>query len=279
MEKYEFNSNRKSARQCPCGKDNKGGRFAPFKNFETSGYCHKCGKTFLPNSKTVETPIYKHFVPIEPSFHDIELVEKSLRKSLNNNFITFLKTKFNNSEVEKAILKYIIGTSPLWNGATVFWQKDDKGKIRHGKIMLYNAETGKRKKNAEGQSYISSIRSYLKLDNFQIKQCLFGLHLINENNEKKIALVESDKTAIIMSIFMPEYTWLSTGNKQNFKYDMLKPIKDYIIVAFPDKSEYEDWYNKALDLNKFGFKIVVNDSLENSEYPDGTDLADVYLCL
>ena len=36
--------------------------------------------------------------------------------------------------------------SYLYGGATIFWQKDDTGNIRTGKIMAYDASTGKRLK-------------------------------------------------------------------------------------------------------------------------------------
>ena len=241
---------------------------------ETNCACHITPKGEINNNLEV-----KYLAPPKPNFHDLELVDKSMSHYLNNNFIQFLKTIFTDEEVLKIRNKYFIGTSKFWEGATVFWQIDNNEKVRHGKIMLLNAETCKRLKNKDGKALISSVRSVLKLDDFIINQCLFGLHLINETNKKTIALVESEKTAIIMSLFKPEYTWLSTGSKQGFKYVMLKPIKDYKIIAFPDKSEYKDWLNKALELNAFGFKIVVDDWLEQTDYADGTDLADVYLDL
>jgi hypothetical protein len=117
----------------------------------------------------------------------------------------------------------------------------------------------------------------LKLNDFVINQCLFGLHLINESNQKTIAVVESEKTAVIMSIFKPDYIWVATGMKGGFKFETLKPIKDYKIIAFPDKSEYNDWLKKAIELNAVGFKIVVNDWLEQTDYEDGTDFADVFI--
>ncbi len=81
-----------------------------------------------------------------------------------------------------------------------------------------------------------------------------------------------------MSLFKPQYTWIATGSKSGLKYEFLKPIKDFKIIAFPDKSEYSEWLNKANELNGFGFKIVVNDWLElQSKYGTGTDLADVYI--
>ena len=199
------------------------------------------------------------------------------RNFKENNLILFLKTIFSKVEVEQLILKYLIGTSKRWNGATVFWQIDTNEKIRHGKIMLFNSETGKRLKDKDGKAYISSVRSVLKLQNFNLYQCLFGLHLVNETEQKTIALVEGEKTAIILSVFKPDYVWLATGGLQYFTAEKLEPIKDFKIVAFPDKSEYKKWFSKAVELNENGFKIVVNDWIENTHYKDGTDLADVYI--
>lgn len=276
MERYKFDTNRKNAKFCPCGKDNKNGKFVPFKEFENFGYCHSCTTSFLPNDDTIINP-YEPFVKPKSSFHDYELVSQSGRNYKQNNFVQFLKSLFTEEEVKNAVLKYLIGTSKYWEGATIFWQIDNAQKVRHGKVMLYNRETGKRVKKADGKAYINSVRSILKLKNFNLNQCLFGLQLINETNQKTIAVVESEKTCVIMSIFKPEYTWLATGMKGGFKYETLKPIKDYKIIAFPDKSEYADWLNKATELNALGFTIHVNEWLELSNYADGTDLADVYI--
>ena len=81
----------------------------------------------------------------------------------------------------------------------------------------------------------------------------------------------------MMSIFKPEYIWMATGSKHGFKYEMLLPIKQYKIIAFPDKSEYSDWNKKASKLNSFGFDITVNDWLENTSYEVGADFADVLI--
>jgi hypothetical protein len=65
--------------------------------------------------------------------------------------------------------------------------------------------------------------------------------------------------------------------KSGFNFELLKPIINYNIIAFPDKSEYEDWLNKAIELNNIGFKIIVNEWLEHTDFEKGTDLADVYI--
>lgn len=214
----------------------------------------------------------------ETSFHDLNLVSQSGINFKQNNFVQFLKTLFTEVEVKEAILKYSLGTSKYWYGSTIFWQIDDNEKVRHGKIMLYHSETGKRVKDQNGKGYINSVQSILKLKDFNLNQCLFGLHLINETNQKTIALVESEKTAVIMSIFKPQYTWLATGSKSGLKYDFLIPIKNYKIIVFPDKCEYSDWGKKASELNKLGFYIIVNDWLEQqNKYEEGSDLADVFI--
>lgn len=216
-----------------------------------------------------------------PSFHSLELVEKSFLSSKKNNFIDFLKTDFSEAETWGAVRKYLIGTSKRWQGATVFWQIDNLDRVHGGKILQYSPKVGKRAKDQNGKSLIDWAHSVLKrtkiINDFNLEQCLFGLHLINERNMKTIALVESEKTAVIMSLFKPEYVWLATGSKCGFKYEMLQPIKQYKIIAFPDKSEYNDWLNKAIELNGFGFKIIVNDWIENTDYPKGTDLADIFI--
>lgn len=285
MKVYKYSLD-KSSKKFICPKCNKR-TFVKYIETEIKNYLNdefgrcdresNCGYHNNPKGELNNSFEVKYIAPPEPSFHNYDLVSLSRRNYEQNNFIQFLKSIFTNDEVESIILKYLIGTSKHYNGATVFWQIDNNEKVRHGKIMLFNSETGKRKKRENGNSYINSVRSILKLNDFIINQCLFGLHLINESNQNTIAVVESEKTAVIMSIFKPNYIWVATGMKGGFKYEMLKPIKDFKIIAFPDKTEYNDWLNKAIELNGFGFNIVVNDWLEQTDYEAGTDFADVYI--
>lgn len=285
MKQYKYNLD-KSGKKFVCPKCNKR-TFVKLIEFETGKYlsdefgrCDRetnCSYHSTPKGEYKNTFDFKYIPPLETSFHNYELISQSGRNFKQNNFIQYLKTLFTEDEVKDAILKYLIGTSKHWIGATIFWQIDNNQKVRHGKVMLYDTDTGKRKKRTDGKAYISSVRSILKLENFNLNQCLFGLHLINESNQKTIAVVESEKTAVLMSVFKPQYIWVATGMKGGFKYENLKPVKDYKIIAFPDKSEFEDWQNKAIELNATGFKIIVNDWLEQTDYKEGTDLADVYI--
>lgn len=285
MKQYKYNLD-KSSKKFLCPKCDKK-TFVKYIETETGHYlsdefgrCDReteCQFWATPEKENNTTFEIKYTPPPEPSFHNYDLISQSGRNYKQNNFIQFLTTIFSNDEVKQAILKYLIGTSKYWKGATVFWQIDNLERVHAGKILQYDNSTGKRIKTTEGKGLINWVHSVMKTENFNLNQCLFGLHLINETNQKTIALVESEKTAVIMSLFKPRYTWLATGSKSGFKYDLLKPIKDFNIIGFPDKSEFEDWNNKAIELNKLGFKISVNDWLEETDYPNGSDFADVFI--
>jgi hypothetical protein len=88
--------------------------------------------------------------------------------------------------------------------------------------------------------------------------------------------VESEKTAITMSLFLPDYLWIATGSKANFKKELLEPIKGFNIIVYPDKSEYEEWNTKATQFRQNGYTIKCSDYIEKKEVLKGTDLADVY---
>ncbi len=128
----------------------------------------------------------------------------------------------------------------------------------------------------EPYNHINWLHKAIKEPNFNLCQCLFGLHLINEDYQKEIAIVESEKTAITMSIYVPDYIWLATGSSGNFKYKLLEPLKKRNCFAFPDNGEFTNWSNKAKELKSKGFKIEVSNILEQSKFKKGFDLADYY---
>ncbi len=238
-----------------------------------SKYFNTDAFTFVNEVKNVIKP-----EPIKPSFHSLELLDKMYFESpVNDNLIEFLKTKFTKDEVFTAMQNYFItGTNYFWSNATVFWQINQNEQIQAAKIMLYNRQTGKRTK--EPYNHINWLHKATNEPDFNLCQCLFGLHRINEDYQKTIAIVESEKTAIVMSIFLPDFIWLSTGSKGNFKFELLEPLKKRNVIAFPDKGEYNNWLNKATELNAYGFKIVVSDLIENTDFENGFDLADYYFC-
>ena len=155
----------------------------------------------------------------KPSFHSLDLLENSFLGNQENNFIKFLKTLFTEKEVKEVVSKYLIGTSKRYKAAVIFWQIDNLEKVHAGKILQYIPKTGKRAKSSDGKALINWVHSLNKIEGFNLDQCLFGLHLINKADQKTIAIVESEKTAVIMSICEPNFLWLATGAFNGFKIE------------------------------------------------------------
>ena len=110
------------------------------------------------------------------SYIDNELMERTLSNYSINPLFVFLTGIIGKEETERIFQLYKVGTSKKWNGATVYWQIDWQGRVRSGKVMLYNSSDGHRVK--EPHSYVSWVHSELHLENFNMKQCLFGEHLL-----------------------------------------------------------------------------------------------------
>ena len=99
-----------------------------------------------------------------------------------------------------------------------------------------------------------------------------------------MAIVEGEKTAVFMAVVMPQYIWLSTGGGSNFGDDCkvnFKHLKDFTAIVFPDSGKFDSWQDKAQRARFAGYKIAVNDFIEN-EYKAGrvgnnADLIDYYL--
>jgi hypothetical protein len=244
---------------------------------ETDGRCDresKCGYFKKPNdNQSITSNVNTPLIVRTPSYHDMKLLSHFQHYKYKNNFINYLLSQFDSEDVYRALSKFVIGSTNYWYGATVFWQIDELYNIRGGKIMQYNCVTGKRVKKPF--NHISWIHKQLKLNDFNLNQCLFGLcntSCITKGDT--ICIVESEKTAIIMSIVLPKFLWLATGSKTGFKENMLNPVKEYNIIAYPDKSEYEEWNKTATLLNNRGFSIRCSSLLEITDIEQGGDLVD-----
>ncbi len=134
--------------------------------------------------------------------------------------------------------------------------------------------TGKRIKKPF--NHISWVHTVLKLQNFNLKQCFFGEHLLHEKH-KPVAIVESEKTAIIASIYLPNFIWLAVGSLTNLNKEKCNILKGRSVILFPDLNGFEKWSVKAKEFSHIA-NFIVSDLLErkanNEEKEQGLDLAD-----
>ena len=181
---------------------------------------------------------------VPPSFIPLEYFNASLAHFEKNPLYKYLCRVFGEAEAQRVFHLYHVGTSAKWGGATVFWQIDANEQVRSGKIILYNSETGHRVK--EPHSYVSWAHRELQLKDFNLKQCLFGEHLLIRYPDAPVILVESEKTAIVMSHFIPNYVWVATGGINGcFKEEFVHSLKGRDVTLIPDLGATQLWKEKS----------------------------------
>ena len=180
--------------------------------------------------------------PFSFSTMNRNIVDESMQDIAGNNFALYLFEKYQSCDVVEALRKYKVGTHNYWPSATIFWQIDTKQRVRTGKIMLYNYKTGHRVK--EPQARIIWVHSLKPFENYHLKQCLFGSHLITEST-KRVMVVEAEKTAVIASMFFPDEVWVATGGLGNLRAETCEVLAGKQVVLFPDLGAEEKWAEKA----------------------------------
>ena len=115
-----------------------------------------------------------------------------------------------------------------------------------------------------------------------MKQCFFGEHLLAADKTRQVALVESEKTALIASYYLPQYLWLASGGKNGcFNESSLSALAKRSVVLFPDLGATAYWQSKIGMMRNNGIKVQLSDYLETnapeSERKEGYDIADYLL--
>ncbi len=187
--------------------------------------------------------------------------------------------------VLKAIDEYHVGFEYFDTGrldrSVLYWQVNEDGDILNAKRICYKAG-GHRDKQVPPMLIWA-----------RKPQCLYGLHrYTRENRHMPVAIVESEKSALIMSIAKPQYLWMATGSLNNFNEHFLLPVKEAAITAFPDtdypsqkgvfkSSSFTLWERAAQQMNRDGWNIKMSNALEDTatipQRMDKIDIADVII--
>ena len=290
MEYYKYSLANRGKYHCPeCGRktfvlyiDNRTNK--PLHS--TVGKCDRsdnCGNHYTPKQyfqdnnisfdKSSYTPQTKPTPKPKPqsSFIDTDKFKESLQGYEKNNFIQYLYSIFPVEVVDNAISLYSVGTSK--NGGIVFWQIDLQSKIRTGKIIVYDMNGHRRK---DIQPPIQWVHRQFKLSNYNLSQCLFGEHLLHDTT-KKVAIVESEKTAIIASVYLPQFIWLACGGSEGLNIEKCQCLKGRNVVLFPDVKMFDKWKaisNKLTEICNVFVSDLIEKKATETECKAGFDLAD-----
>ena len=182
-------------------------------------------------------------------------------------------------QMERAVQRYRLGCSR--DGGVIFWQIDTLEQTCDGKIMYYRPDC--HRDHRRHPNWVSHLlkRHYGCQDlDIPSAHCLFGTHLINPNDNlndnvsvRRVAVVEAEKTAVIMSELFPEYLWLASGGLHELTAVKLFPLRHYRVVLFPDTDEHHEsfqlWYDVAQEVRRvYGIRCTVSPLLELKATPE-----------
>ena len=77
---------------------------------------------------------------------------------------------------------------------------------------------------------------------------LFDEHLLTTDHKNPVPIVESEKTAIIASAFIPDDLWLATAGKGYLNHEKLKQLHHRQVKLYPDLGAHEKWQTIAAGL-------------------------------
>jgi hypothetical protein len=159
----------------------------------------------------------------------------------------------------------------------VFAYQDLENRFTRGMIIRFD-RTGHKYGN------LSSIHHRMKdkgliSDDFDITELhLWGLHLLNDsvNIDKPIAIVESQKTALLCNYLYPSMVWMASSGLSNLNIEKFEPLRGRRIIIYPDKGTYLSLSGKLNAWAKYMEfpDLEYNTAFENKYFARGYDMAD-----
>lgn len=233
---------------------------------EEYGRCDReqsCGYHKYPNGMTACDAKKVELPKQEP----IRFYPSAVEISPNSTLFDYVVSLFGVRHAMAIWSRYKIGAV---NKKTIFWQIAKDGSIRGGKIIPYKTD-GHRDKDdkypAMWTHRSNAFNGYFT--GKELQQCYFGEHLLKDN-DKPVLIVESEKTAALMSELSDRFIWLASGGSQGLKNDdKNKVLKGREVWLMPDNGQYWAW--KAI-ADKYGWNIF--DTLEKAPIFEGCDILD-----
>ena len=181
------------------------------------------------------------------------------------------------------------------NGHTIFWQIDEFGRVRTGKMMKYKPDGHRDKDSSWNFDFIHSVLSRTFHDNDpwpyphifnpdkqEARLTFFGMHLLNHFPNAAIKLVESEKTALLMATAYGNHTmdlWMACGGLEMITRERLQPLIDQNrrIILYPDRDGIDKWMAKAEQMHYSRITVDTEPVTKWWKPEDGekADIADV----
>lgn len=239
------------------------------------------------------------------------IMAKTLLDVDQSTLVRWIKTGINwdplqRSRIDDVLRDYCVGCSR--QGMTVFWQMDENGQLRTGKMMRYREDGHRDKSQGYNFDWIHSalVRhrdpatgkmtdeppyphpELYDPDKQEMVSCYFGLQLLDryktKNVSQTVCIVESEKTAILMAIAYGNNTkqvWMACGGLENLSPEKLAPItaQGRHVILYPDRDGIDKWQAKKAALGLLTVDVDTTPVTKWWREEDGpkADIADVII--
>ena len=188
--------------------------------------------------------------------------------------------KLSVEDMHQACDRYYLGKTR--SGIPMFWLIDDMNTPLDAHI---------------GNRWISQLLKQREplIANWQVQQCLFGLHLLAHTGDWRncgvakpkasnatggpvpavspISIVESESSAIVLSALFPETIWLAYATTSHLDPDLFAPLEGHIVTIYPNTDPTLSTYLFFQDLvtltqQQYDLDITIDTTLEDHATDD-----------
>jgi hypothetical protein len=240
------------------------------------------GKNFTPKS-TYTVPKIETETKL-PTYIDKALFASTLGFRESNTLHRWLVNLFGQETALYLIKRFNIATTS--DGKAIMWRIDINGNILSSEIIEYVAKKSEETftktdcKRTKIFEWVHTHKDFKEsFTDFEKSHCCFGEQYLNEG--KPIYLVESAKTVLLASVYLPQYTFISCGSMGNFSTSFLylNSLKDRDLYLMPDcGAGFIEWSKKAesKEMKAFFKSVTVDNRLQEYafESENGYDIGD-----
>lgn len=213
------------------------------------------------------------------------------------NLYSYLCQLWHKEDVKRVMDAYKVGRGHFMNPPNSKYNNTDSWCMNPNPCKLQNCTESSAFPSIDANGNVVAIKliPYPKEDHHRIKGvtdgaslywfkpnshvgAYFGTHLLASDTSKPIAIVESEKSAIIGTLFMPSYIWIATAGATNLSPDRMEAdaLRGRELHIFPDTDHMAEWSAVADRLRESGFKVKYRDEVMK-QFPPASklDIADI----
>lgn len=256
------------------------------------------GRPTTPMPRPIAAP--RKTEPEKPPRYFNAEIESMAQEIEQTNLYKYLCRVWEAAEVRRAMAAYKVGRGHYINAPQSKFNASEDWRMNPNPCRLQNSTACSSFPSIDiaGNCHAIKIAPYPSTDHHRIKDAqpdkatfywtkpeqnegaYFGTHLLPLRPAAPVAVVESEKTALIGFLFAPAYVWIATQSKGLLSPNSasVEALKGRELHLFPDADGLQAWGEIAAQLRAHGFKVIFRDEvIKLLPAESKADIADVII--